>query len=187
MAEFWFRLTVAGDPEPMYSKFSLLKTSPSALTQLDADQLADIINLQLVGRYNGDFTFGPHFVKDGRIGPPVRIDCTVPVGVGNGAAIALPNNCAYLIKCQTGVGRGGRIFLVGANEDQVNGAGFIASGERIATQAMLNTLYGNLSTHPAISTPGMWVKTGLNAYTETAITSYVIQPQIATQRKRMRR
>lgn len=187
MCELWFRVNLTGDPQPMYSKFSLLKVSPSALTQAEVDNLANIANTNLVPLYSSSYSFGPHFVRDGRVGPSVRVDATVGVATGAAARNSLPNNCAWLIKCQTGVGRGGRIFLVGPEEATVSPAGFISSPELPALQTILNTLYGAFSTAPPIDTPGMWVLTAPLTYTPTPITSYVMQPQIATQRKRMRR
>lgn len=126
-------------------------------------------------------------------------------GVGGGAA--LPNNCALLIKKKTARGgrrNSGRMFIPPAYlaEANVDATGLITS-EMSTYQAQTTQFYDNLrdSTQPVGQPATSFMPVLLHsdpldgsgnpvpgtAPEPTDITSFVVDPRIATQRQRMRR
>lgn len=112
---------------------------------------------------------------------------------GVGGANILPPNCALLVRKRTSVAgrrnRGRMYFpMLSVVETAVDQVGALAADSQVDLQTRLNTLYNALDSaglSPVIlhsDTPGQ--VTPVPA--PTAIAEFVIQPRIATQRRRLR-
>lgn len=128
----------------------------------------------------------------------------VPLGVvGLGGPETLPSNCALLIRKVTGLGgrrNRGRVFLPGCiGESQVSNTGLINPADAVAAleawevttdayTALGNDLYlfhNDEVRNPAFPPPSTVLMANPDP-DPTLITSWVLDPVIATQRRRMR-
>lgn len=98
----------------------------------------------------------------------------------------LPQNCAYLIHKNSGLGgrkNKGRMYLPGVAELSCDHAGNLDSGTITGLNAGLATLFTNLGNIEALGAP---VILHGDAATPTPIVSFTADTRIATQRRRLR-
>lgn len=104
---------------------------------------------------------------------------------GSSSGVMAPQNVAYLMKKQTALGgrQGrGRMYLPGASEGNIESNGAVIS----AQIALLNTFGSDFLNTLAINDVAMVVLHTLAATPPTAVTSFVADTVVATQRRRLR-
>lgn len=119
-------------------------------------------------------------------GGRITYDSSSTAVVGGVNATSLPSNCAYIVTKYTASGgqRGrGRMYLVGPTEADVDLSGSILASRVTTAQTAMNNL---LADHAA-GAGAMRLFHATSPFTPTPITSLVVQGQIGTQRRRMRR
>ena len=118
---------------------------------------------------------------------PVVGEYGTPV-TGTASTQPLTVNTAVLINKTTGLGgrrNRGRMFVppVKPQEAGVDGTGLISSIELSTLQGLWDSFYGQMITTGY--TPQLFHQTA--PFTPTPVTGFVVQPMVATQRRRMRR
>jgi hypothetical protein len=111
---------------------------------------------------------------------------------GGAAGSIVPQNTAYLVHKRSGTGgRGGRgrMYLPGVGESVVDNTGNVSAGKLNGLQTALNLFIVELADGPDIedmvilhNSPGAYALAA-----PTRVTSLVIDPVVATQRRRLRR
>jgi len=106
---------------------------------------------------------------------------------GEGGGFGAPPNVAYLIKWSATGGRaqrGGRTYLGGVDEDQVQTNGDLTSGIAGQLEDDVEAWMALLATHDI----GLVInsKSGEASYEPRTITGFGIDPRVATQRRRLR-
>lgn len=187
-----YRWTIAGDTEPQVITLGIRDTAPP-LEPGDAQGIANTLTTLASSGSNMFSTTAMADVMTFRgVTCYIRDGEGFAVGVGTASVVGLqsssvlPTNCAILCRKDTGVGGRkyrGRWYLPVAlsSEANVDQNGFIVSGSVSTVQGYVDALVGNLAgsnlepvLHHSDGSPG------------TLITSFTVQDQIATQRKRMR-
>lgn len=182
-----YRFALAGDSEEMlstlgYAAIGSLATGQGAADQLFADFIVGFPSANIVAGYT--FT-GTRVLVGQAGGSPLVFESTASSIVGSNVGPALPPNCAYLVSKRTALGgraHRGRMylppFLLG--EDAVPVTGVMLEAQRSALQTRVNSAFGSgekVILHDSL-TPG--------ALPPTVITSFRVQPRLATQRRRLR-
>lgn len=156
---------------------------PSAVAQVVRDiwVTSNIMNL-LVNKV----TLSSILVKNGPndLGPAAELATAMP---GAGISEGTTPNVAILIRKNTVVGGhtgSGRMFLPGWGEGNIDSAGLVEAGTRASLQTSLNTLHGQLTSQQH---PMMLLHTKEDhPLGPLVVTSLLVQPTVATQRRRLR-
>lgn len=187
-AQLVYRFTLASDPEPMVVTIGRNLSTYGGIDQADVDTMAGYFttaspasSLYSVYRYEGMTLYQG---QDGA--PPVVWESSPSVAFqGTAAGETLPQNCAYLVRKRTALGgrRGrGRMYVppFWFSEATVDSRGYLTSAAVTAAQTRMNNWFSGSG----------WVilhAPGISATPDpTEIVSFVVQNQIATQRRRMR-
>lgn len=129
-------------------------------------------------------------VEWGTATTPLRLESNSGAFAGSGTAQGLPNNCALLVRKVTDTpGRAGRgrMYIPGVNEENVNSAGVLVGGFQATAQALVNDWQADLLAVVGLNSLVLFHTEGGPISTPSDIFSLAVQPQIATQRRRMRR
>jgi len=184
-----FRWSVAGDPEFMVCTLGLFdslgETDPTTIASR-VGTAWDACDLTTASEMAAGWSAGTVLVTYQSTTGPVTIEAGTAVG-GTGTAGTLPNNCAVLVRKFTSTGgrRGrGRIYLPPAYllETTVNQVGTIDPAEVSSIQLLVDDLLFQLSQQDFL--PRLFHEDG---GVPATITQMLVQPKLATQRKRMRR
>lgn len=185
-AQVAYRFTLAGDPEEMITTVGIdldgIAGLPSGAATAAMDAFAE--------GYSGAAWSTAWTVRGCTVyigqdgGPPVIVEHVSDI-VGVTTMATPPQNCAVLVRKQTGLGGRsgrGRMFIppFALNEGNVTANGMLDPDFRSDTQTAVDAWMGELN--PVLlhdsATPG--------SPAPTPITSFVVDPRIATQRRRLR-
>jgi hypothetical protein len=189
-----YSIRLVNDPDPMALTFGVKIKNPGPLPTPDIQAgcfrqaFFDGIRPQLSNAYSLERTI-LRWVEDDGSPEKVNIDGTV-VACTNTAA-PLPQNCAYLVHKLSGLtGRRnrGRLYLPGGIEGEVDGNGRLSVAHRNGVQTGMNTFKTSIDACAAFD--GMYVLHNLPiaspSIPPTKVTSLLVDPVIATQRRRLR-
>ncbi len=153
--------------------------------QINAEEHADLWLSEFpAGNMSSGWTFLGAVLRVGQpSGPPVVLEAPRSV-TGTGTDPVPPNNCALLVRKQSTLGgRQGRgrfyVPLTSTNENLVDARGMINTAHVAALQGAWDNLYDGMD-------PVLLHDSTSPAQNPTPITKFVVDRQIATQRKRMR-
>jgi hypothetical protein len=177
-----WRFSLTGDPEVMVTTCGLAVVGSPQAT---ADAFADTWLSEFPAANSADeWTFLGAVLRVGvASGPPVIVEAPRTVQ-GTQGGNPLPSNCSLLVRKQSALGgRQGRgrfyVPLVAINELDVNPNGIIVAEAVTALQGAWDRMHALISPvilHDGLSPDAL----------PTPITRFVVQNQIATQRRRMR-
>jgi hypothetical protein len=198
-AQFAVELTNAADEDPWTVTFGI----ETDLATEDAVEHCNIVLAAFTAAWRPSIdtsvTIGPARGTFGTDGPdPIQVESTTSPVLGQRSMDALPQNTAVLIRKQTGLGgrkNRGRMYMPAlAAKVDVTEVGAISSGPLADFQTAATNFYNLLDTGQSglvIPTPmvilhaATSVSLGLPA--PTPVTSLVVDPIVATQRRRLRR
>lgn len=182
-AQVALRYRLDGDPEEMISTFGVV-VDGNGVAEAGAIVSAHETSFPAAAIASG-WTFVGVTLRVGQDGGPPAVVELLEATVGTAAANGLPNNSAYLIRKSTDVGGRpgrGRMYIPPfvIQEGDISQTGFLTESDR----SDLSDLMG-----PVLNAaPPVLLHDSLSPVTDpTPITSFSVQPQIATQRRRMRR
>jgi len=195
---------LASDPEPMAVTFGF-GLNNTVDTPAEADAVCNacavifhddvmphmstqysLIQTEMQYRYVGD-----------TLATPIRVSVSALSGAGASTDAPAPQNCAILVQKRTGVGgrRGrGRLYLQSPLEASVDANGTLVSSYHSALQTMANTWLSDLAgiadglggMHLLHSTT-LAIPDPVDLPVPYQVTTLVVDPIIATQRRRLRR
>lgn len=188
-AQMNMRWSVAGDPEFMYCTLGLFDVTGAKLPAVQAADVGaawDASTLTTAANMLAGWSAGTVLTTVMTGTGPITFETGTAVA-GSAAAGTLPNNCAVLVRKQTAAGgrrNRGRMFVPPAynNESGVNQVGTLDPATVTVYQNLMNSLENELV---AVDMLPMLLHS--NGGIPTAITSFLVQPKLATQRTRMRR
>lgn len=189
-----FRLT--GDPQEMAITLGVGQAGADQTAEEEAENIADAVTgagsiLGSPAEYYSQWTFvGVTTKKQTATGFEVGEHIVNAVGTASGAT--LPVNTAMLVKKTTALGgrhNRGRCYmpLVGLDESDIDNNGMIASGELTSQQGRWDEFFDLLVAADVVPCLFHYPYTGTPEPAETNLTGFVVQPQVATQRRRLRR
>lgn len=150
------------------------------------------------GMYSSAYTFVGVSVSIGQDGDPLVSEFTQPI-VGSANWEVVPQNCAILVRKVTALGgkRGtGRMFLppAFAPDNAVSHHGFLSNAQQAAIQEGLDNFRDQMAVGPSEEGTGNQPpvllhnsEAGAEPVPPTTILRLACQPQVATQRQRLRR
>lgn len=192
-----YQLRLTGDNEPMVVTMGHdLAEVVGGDYQTIVDRLHTSFGLEMMPRVASNYTFEATFLYVGQDGgPPAVFESTEDPVTGGMAGNPLPQNSAMLFRKRTSAAgrRGrGRLYLPGIQEQDVSALGVIDGAVVTALQAradawmdwLTGVEVGSVAYPPVIlhRTEGIGVEPP-----PTPVTALVIDPVIATQRRRLRR
>jgi hypothetical protein len=188
------QLRLDGDPEPMAVTYGVdIDTAGVTDPAVTADDLHERFFTALGSIAHSSYTlYSTELRWNSGAGVDLSVVLHVEPKVFTGTQAPLPQNCAGLIHKRSGsVGRRhrGRFYLPGFGEGDVTGVGGISSGTQGTVNTKLATWLTALQTLiPAIDGMVILHSTGITgAPPPTPVTSMILDPVIATQRRRLRR
>jgi len=187
-AEASVQFRLASDPEPMLVSLGLALaigvTPDVAVTNEIIDLMGDQFRLFVCD----DYTIGAGWVTFGQDGPDdIRVDGTQNPQNGSIVSDPLPNNGALLVRKLTALGgrrHRGRMFVPGIASGVVSGNGNVATATVNVAQAAMNTMLTGLTGLASLT--GAALLHNSAPFNPTEISSFVVVPKIATQRRRLR-
>ena len=196
-AEVTARILLTGDSQEMNCTQGFEVTSPP-FDQVDADKVSEDFGTFLKAVMGMSYTYTGARIAVGNDGGDIIFDSIDGAGVGAQAAASAPQNTAYLFRKTTASGgrrNRGRMFVPGVAEGSVSSAGVVTAGDAVAYQAAADAFESAMRIggfplvilHPAIPAPEP--KPAPAAIPEadpTPVTRLVLQPNVATQRRRLR-
>lgn len=196
-AEVTWLITVDGDPEPMTSSLGVNATAideagVGAAATVLGFIVASVLELDTAASVGQDFNY-LGYTWQGRAGGVLIAGEALSTVVGVGSWSAPPNNSALLIKKTTGfAGRGnrGRMFfpLFDMAETSVDSRGMLTSGALSDRQDQWTQILGDATADSAIDGLSLFhtITVAQPQPQATPITALTVQPQLGTQRRRMR-
>ena len=188
-------LALVGDPEPMAVTYGVevgVETVPQTLTESLHDMFGDL----LAGAIADDYKLTRTELA---LSQPDEDEPTLFIANGDRAGGAtsepLPQNTSYLVhKRSSRAGRRGRgrLYLPGIPEGNVAANGLIDSTHLANRQALLDTWIGRFGSGTAGNSPGDMVilhnypAADPPASDPTPVTTLILDPVVATQRRRLR-
>lgn len=180
--------SLTGDPEEMVSTYGVavdVGTDPNGLaTALHSIWVTNVVDNLLGNTYQLLRTE----VLVGADPEPLQ-GVFAFTEVGPNATARAPQNCALLVQKRSALGgraNRGRMFVPGVlPEGNVNDQGMITAGTLASMQAAFDGLLSDISGAMTGAVDGM-VVLHESALDPTPVTSLVVQPLIATQRRRLR-
>jgi hypothetical protein len=199
-AEVIYRMTCAGDPEEMLVTLGVAENFGETFTQTAAEQFATIFQTTILTSMSNQYTFRGVHVRVGPdgLGQVLVVERAV---LGSSVASPVPPNTAVLIAKQTGLGgrrNRGRAYIPGIDEALVDPAGNLTPGALTAFQTDATAWLAETAAMAEVSevvifhsTPDKQEVPGgplvpQPAIAPTAVTSMVVRPKVATQRRRLR-
>lgn len=196
-AQVTLRWLSSGDPEEMVTTFGISGLGPFA----DASAAAASITALAIGTVTGASVMAQNWVFKGSTvarkqdGGGFEIGEGPATVVGTASVQSLTSNTALLVRKRTasfGRRATGRMFVPGCllGEALVNNNGFIDTGQIAAQQARWDDFLADLNTALVDDEMVLFHSLGGTSGTEVLpsdpITALVVDPQVATQRRRMR-
>lgn len=181
-------IQLEGDPELMSTSLGWAIETPP-FTQANATALLEGMALPVGDLMVNVYVIIGGVVTIGGTDPPVRLEATFSVQGTQGASGA-PQNTATLIK-KTSAGGGirnrGRMFVPGVPEGVVNSIGVFSSAALAQFQASVDDLFevGASAGTNTQQDPVLFHETGPDI--PTVLTNLIVDPRVATQRRRLRR
>lgn len=119
---------------------------------------------------------------------PISYETTLLIPGTSEGTNTLPQNCAYLVRKQTasaGRANRGRFYLPQflGQEVDVSSTGMLSAAALASIQSKLDGLFADFATVPPVILHDEFSP----VTTPTPVTGFALQPQIATQRRRLRR
>lgn len=179
-ARFNLRMHLDGDPEDMLVTFAC-----SITENVDFNMCSDIASVwdeALKDITPGEYTLKSVDGVDSEGGQAIAAANITGTSTGTG----LPQNCALLVRKFTGqAGRKnrGRLFYPGVQKEAVDDKGFLDSGSLSVYQENFSDFLSGLEGIDGIS---KMVILHEDASTPTDVVFLAVEPQIGTQRRRMR-
>lgn len=188
-AQMNMRWSVAGDAEFMYCTLGLFDVTGSKLPAVQAADVGaawDASTFTTAANMLAGWSAGTVLTTVMDPSGPLTFETGTAVA-GSAAAGTLPNNCAVLVRKQTAAGgrrNRGRMFIPPAysNESGVNQVGTLDPATVTVYQNLINSLENEL-----VAVDMLPMVLHSNGGIPTAITNFLVQPKLATQRTRMRR
>lgn len=184
-AQAAFQFSLLGDPETMVTTCGVDVSGAGGDFVGLANDLADLWLTEFgAAGYNFRWTFRGVVLRVGQDGAPPIIAEAPRAVVGTAGISSLPNNCAILVRKQSSVGGRagrGRWYLPPCylDEENVDDRGLISSAGLPNLQTAMDGVFAGAE----------WVILHDDvgpAIAPTPITGFIVQQQIATQRRRMR-
>lgn len=197
-AEVTVNISLDGDAEPMNCVFGIMSPLAVNWTQQDADDLSSIVGDFFQSCMAPQYTYDGITIAVGDASGDVYFESVQNAGPGTLGANALTQNVASLFKKSTASGgrrNRGRMFIPGPAETTVDAAGSWDSvvrdtlnGEAVTFLASLAAINNNMVIlHPARPAPEPKpVPEAIPEAPPTEVTSLVLDPRVATQRRRLR-
>ena len=191
------RIVLTGDSQEMNCTQGFEVETPP-FTQSDADDVCNYFADFLRSCMSSSYTVIGGRVAIGNDGGDIIFESTSGQGAGSQGALAVPQNTAFLFRKTTASGgrrNRGRMFVPGITEGSVNSTGGIDATDALAYQAAADLFVSSMAAggwplvilHPAVPEREPKVPTpALAAATPTPVTSLILQPVAATQRRRLR-
>jgi hypothetical protein len=188
------QLRLAGDPEPMAVTYGIAVTAtgvsdPAGMANTLHDAFWDALGAQL----NGAYTLFSTEVK-WRDEPLADLSIVVNVEpkVGTATGAALPQNVAGLVQKRTqssGRRNRGRFYLPGLREGEVSDTGQISSGSLVGINGVLASWLAKFgATLTNVEDMVILHNLGVSpAAGPTIVTQLLLDPVVATQRRRLRK
>jgi hypothetical protein len=181
-AQAAWRFSMTGDPEVMVTTIGL---ETGVVGQVVAEEFADTWLSQFpAGNMSAGWTFLGAVLRVGQpSGPPLILEAPRNIA-GTQGGPSLPNNCTLLIKKRSTLGgRQGRgrmyVPMTSVGEESVNRNGLIDQAVVESLQTAWTNIYGQLDAVILHDSSGPIT-------VPTPITALIVDPRIATQRRRMR-
>jgi len=179
------KLALTGDVEPMYCVFGI-KIDVPPMTQAKADFVSSYCAGFFKPLMTNEYTYQGCTIAVGNDGGAIMFESANAAGPGTQAGATIPQNTAQLFKKSTARGGAkgrGRMFVPGIQENQVTGAGVVATAW---VTAMNNEGAGLLSDLTGGGVPMVLLhSTSLDGPPDT-VTSLIADGRVATQRRRLR-
>lgn len=192
-AQCAWHLALAGDPEPIVITFGVsVDTLPVTQAIVNDLHLGLKTGAGLLAQISSSYTSLKAVMYVGQDGgPPVVWESNNSTQVGGGAGAPLPQNNAVLITKRTasaGRRNKGRLYCPGIGEGAVDAVGTIAGATVTAFQTAADAWLTAINATTGIG--GMVILHTSGGVTTppapTPVTALVVQPKIATQRRRLR-
>jgi hypothetical protein len=188
------QLQLVGDPEPMAVTYGVQIDSGGVIDAPGmANSLHDAFWDALGAQLNGSYTLFSTEVKwRGAAAADLSVVVHVEPKLGTATGAALPQNVAGLVKKLTatsGRRNRGRFYLPGLREGEVSDTGQVNSGSVTGINGVLATWLGKFGTLMSqIDAMVILHNTGISgAPAPTAVTQLLLDPVVATQRRRLRK
>lgn len=198
-ADCSINILLQGDPDP----FAITHGVSTNLGVEDAQAHADAVFGAFAGAWQGFLTnlasiesATCRFGQDG--GDDLIIDSSQAPVPGTNAAPPMPQNCAILVRKNTGLGgrrNRGRVYIPSSSDESVVSAtGTITAAQVTAMQSAVDSWLTNLETSTGAGDPAVPMVILHRATVleptppaPTPVISLTVDPVIATQRRRLRR
>lgn len=188
------QLRLVGDPEPMAVTYGVALDAGGVTDPVSmADGLHEAFFAAFAGQLNGSYTLYSTEVKwRGSAVADLSVVVHVEPKTMTSTGAALPQNTAALIhKLSASAGRRnrGRFYLPGLREGEVNDTGLINSGSITGFNNALATWLNKFATlMPQVDAMVILHNLGISgAPPPTPVTQLLIDPVVATQRRRLRK
>jgi hypothetical protein len=192
-AQILHSFSLVGDPERLACTYGLkLNSAGDVSLQATLQYLHTQFHQAYSSRFNTDYALEETSARyaTGETAAPQGIEVYVEKKAFTGAPAPLPQNCATLIRKRTGLAgrrRQGRMYLPAPYEGGVGPTGLIVAGDFNLLQTASNTFLAAVNS--SINSEGMVIlhSSGISAApVPTPVTQLVVDPVIATQRRRLR-
>jgi hypothetical protein len=182
--EATIRILLTGDPEEMNCVFGFEVSSPP-FTQSDANDISTAVATFIKPMLATTATYVGLDIRIGSDGAPLLFSTVTGSGAGTSSSAVLPQNCAWLMRKNTGLGgraNKGRMFVPGVPEAAVDNAGVIVSGNVTTVNTAAATFLTTLS---GLGNEMVLLHSDDLNDPDTVIT-FICDTRIATQRRRLR-
>jgi hypothetical protein len=186
-------ISLVGDPERMAVTYGVEMNTgagPTLLTMIT--YLHDQFHGAFSSRFNTDYALEATSVRyaTGETANPQGVEEYNAKLAFTGAPAPLPQNCATLIRKKTGLAgrrRQGRMYLPAPYEGGVGPTGLLVTGDFNLLQTAANTFLAAVNNSANLVGMVILHSTGISAPpVPTPVTQLVVDPRIATQRRRLR-
>ncbi len=189
-ADVSYRLALAGDAEEMLVTMGFRIETGFFLNPAAGELLADSFAANMLNLCAAGYTFRGLRVTNGPDGEGV-VNEVERSTVTTSTKLGMPPNVAYLTRKVTGLGgrrNRGRFYMPGVSEIDVDNTGLLTATHRTNYQTSVNAWFAQNLAGPEIAAHAVFHDTqeGFPAVTPTDVTSLLVQPKVATQRRRLR-
>lgn len=185
-AELHIHFRLDGDPETMISSIGLQLVSSPDFVALSSS--IDLACANFSDYITNQYLIGPHVLEVGTVDGTFPLNTIGAAVAGVGLGDATPQNTAYLVRKTTVLGgrrNRGRMYIPGIPEGSINGVGVIDAATVVAFQASLVAFFTEILDSDQVLAFVLFHETA--PFDPTQISDLQIQPQCATQRRRLRR
>lgn len=187
------KIVLSGDPEPMYATIGFVADSVGEDPAVIAAGVHTAWKTLVSSKFQTNYSTPSTEVRyKSSAGPDLLVAEAVSTQAGGGAGATLPQNCAYMVRKNTGLGGAknkGRMYFPGCVESVVNTLGQVDSAEITSWNSALATY--KTSVEAATGVLQLMLLHNITVENPvpfpTQITSLTLDAVIATQRRRLRR